>query len=622
MNDNNKEAEPDVIRNPLEVPASIKNTFGNCYSITLLQVIMFTPSLMKTILDNAECSKEVCNMLNRINSTENHDLCTFPDNTISTYLKHELTLLSGFHKIDGKILDERSEFSYGCISEEMKTQDISLCAHNFYRLLTFGSHFLCDRTRIKEKLSLKPGRTSDVNNTNFVIDKLDPNSTKFIKQNETRSYFRDNFAFFMQGLLHNSLSFIFKYLFLGPDDVREDEISVILIQSGKEVKILYGPNYRVSTSILSNLIAYYVPINFMYIDIDTDEVDRKFHVLDKTILEYMESLKTRPFNERFPEIEDRLQQYAVEMMEHYNVPKIVGISEASDFYHHNEYYASELSLDVRHSLNTIFEQFYDEAVKGTVKLTGQRLRTIFRDKWQKVISVSAYQRNIPENFWDGEEPRNQELFRGKIDQKVHYMPYAFELSMDFNIRKLIKPLFGKIQPPAKLEVWRQRRIDEITEGAKQFEPSILSDELKNLIENEIKIIIKPLIFMESLSLADNYYYYQQRSIGVDIKKPQFIEYENFTKNAHSIGVIKSFLTKGWFVVSNDDVVPIKSLKIFLGRQYDLYSFNTHITTSFWYEENSYPNDVEEIKDMMKPIYQSDFIKRAHRKKNYLSPISK
>ncbi|KAI3387817.1 hypothetical protein SNEBB_009703 [Seison nebaliae] len=431
-----------------------------------------------------------------------------------------------------------------------------------------------------------------------------------INYNQTFDYLEQHFKGTIDRLTIDALGLIVKHLFLGPDDVEENEIIGIIVQGDQPPELLLGPNFKIFPTLFQDLIAYFIPIGLMYIDVDTVKHDSKFHVLNKTIIEYMDSLKIHPFHERFTEFSEKLEQYLAEMINSYDFPKVVGISEPEGYC-----FASELSYNVNKKLDEIFKKFYTEAISYEKKtkwkffknhsrtLNRANFSQIFKENWNDVISVTCYRQKLPDKFWNRKEPDKQELFHGfvKSEKRVYYLPYAFEIIVDLNERKLKPMRRSRKHLPKNLHLWRHHRIDELVNRSRQFRETSLSNHTLVLIEKEIRDVVSLLIDQESLATVDNYYRYQKSVIGEKKRYRQFINYEITPNDGHAIVIIRSMSKQRWYVINNEKINEVENLRLFFERRHYSLSYNSYLNTIFWYKETSYLKDINNLKQMVKPI---------------------
>ncbi|KAI3387100.1 hypothetical protein SNEBB_006802 [Seison nebaliae] len=357
-------------------------------------------------------------------------------------------------------------------------------------------------------------------------------------------------------------------------------------------------------TISKDFFAYFVPINLMFININTTENDEKFYVLNETMLEYMDSLKIRPFNDRFTGFSRNLENHFREVTKQHGLPKIVAISEA-----YGDPLSLELSYDVICELSKIFRKFYDAAKvrnkffkskfskKHGQTLNNEKLDQIIKENWNDTVTVSGFRPKLPDDFWDGEIPRKQDLFRGyyKSYNQNYYTLYAFEIVVEPLMFKLNEQIINGTALPENFFFWRQRRMDELMNKAKRLHGKHLSDHDNILIEKRIRKFITPIVHKEALAMAHAYYIKQQSGLG-KMTTDKFIRFEEVEKDGHGLAVIKSISTKTWYLISNDVVVQLRDLKTLLGGQYGYI-----IETMFWYGENSYENDIHKLRPLVEPI---------------------
>ncbi|KAI3378693.1 hypothetical protein SNEBB_005618 [Seison nebaliae] len=403
----------------------------------------------------------------------------------------------------------------------------------------------------------------------------------------------------------NTLGLILNYLFFGPDNVEDGETIGIIVEKESHPIMVRGPDFEISSGIFSNFFAYYIPINFMFISINTTEKDEKFYVFNKTIVEYMDSMKMRSFNDRFRGFSANMEYHLETLLNDYDLPKIVGISESFVGYT----FSVQLSHSVICSLYNIFKKFYDAPEEITTisnkngpTLTNERLDQIIMQNWNGVITVSGYRPQLPDDFWDREIPRNQDLFHGYYPSNYpnNYTPYAFEIASEGWVFKLDGPMEINAIFPENFFVWRQRRIDELLEKARKFRAQPLSDHDNNLIENRIREFITPIVHRETLALVYMYSINEESGL-VEMTPEQFVTLDFIQIGRHALAIIKSFSDETWYVIDNDLVVKIQDLKSFIETP-DFF-----IQTTFWYRENSYENDINELRPLVKPILKKHYL---------------
>ncbi|KAI3386345.1 hypothetical protein SNEBB_010779, partial [Seison nebaliae] len=162
----------DIIRDPFSEPPKIINLDGVCFSITMLQLLMASPSLMFTLYHHNYCSSLTCFQLKlNIPNNINKDM-RWEKNIEYAYLVHEVLVMMGLRARDNEqkgFTCDNNVFSTGCDlkrDEPPGYQNGTNLLWNFYHLVTMRSNCLVARmeSKLSPSCSLIPSKIISVRN--------------------------------------------------------------------------------------------------------------------------------------------------------------------------------------------------------------------------------------------------------------------------------------------------------------------------------------------------------------------------------------------------------------------------------------------------------------------------
>ncbi|KAI3378824.1 hypothetical protein SNEBB_002861 [Seison nebaliae] len=590
--------ENEVIRDPVETPCCLKNTANFCISISVLQIIMATPYLVKRLVDDSICTPNVCSILNKVNSTQDYNICRLPSNIQYTYLKHEIMLLMGLHKPN--CLGNQPEFTYGCLKSSAGIDDLSFSIHNFFRILTFDFHNPFNAQRSKQRISLKKNGHSNLADKNLAVGRLHAVNPMAAPINTAKCMYDYQKNNELGWEFIESLGFVLHHLFLDPDNIGPNDISGVFFTKNETDEIFRGPSVLPTVKYVSTMI-YYPHINFLHISLETKGIEEKFHVVDKTLPDYFDSLRTRLFNKRVLDNFGWVAEKSNKIIKDFDHPAVVVISEGSP---DTKAYAVEISKYFHRNLKNNFR-----IIRGLIAnndlVTDEDVNNKLPRIEAKHFSFSFYPEKQSNDFWCGDQPCTQKLFDGFSNKSsnVNYQVFAFHLvlmSRTFQVTDFHE-IDNQYMPPG----WKNRmefRKKELTERYKLDENGLTELQSK-LMQNKIDELVSDITKYELYANID--LFNERRLNKTDFFYKKRIE----DRISHSISVVKIFGSGKWFVISNEEVVPANNLREILGTQLYDDTFNMMVLESVWQQQELYENNIENLKHLIQPILTNHLFKK-------------
>ncbi|KAI3380747.1 hypothetical protein SNEBB_008323 [Seison nebaliae] len=592
-----------ILRNPAVTPPHIHNSFGLCQSISALQVIIAAPFLLRYIIENNQCTPDVCEILNRVNSTETKDIPHFPDNLPYVFLNHEILLLMGVHKVDHGLLRKSSEFSLGTVGTSIN--DISLCLHNLYRIWIMKyNEFPRDTLPMNVTLSLrkKPFSHSHKDLSFERIERYDP----YYPSQE--SGYAGDFQQDMKLQQHFSAALIFflHHIFHSPEDMPAKE------EVGLVYKKVFDIQWLTASDVFFDEDDDTFAIFFLTIDllfVGYVNVEEKYYNVDGTITEYIDSIRTRNFNKRVLYDDPWMKTHCESLIHSFGYPIIVVTPHNINT---EMYFASQLSQGTNRNIDKIFRKMLENVQNN--KTATSETENILR-----YIGVSPYRPIEPDNFWKGDLPRRQELFRGfgREGKKVYYKLYAIHFAYGPAIVRILSKNQPKnVELPIGFLDRHNFRVNEVLERFKLTQLNELTDVQRKSLEEPFIKLVNDTVWKETLSTANDFHYFRQivraeRNNTIlryyEAEESKYINYDtNDRLVGHSVTLIKSLSGEIWYLVSNSLVIPVENLKKFYGGQSYEESYGLIIEQMFWHKEHEYNRDAKIVRRAIRPIVQDDY----------------
>ncbi|KAI3387936.1 hypothetical protein SNEBB_001571 [Seison nebaliae] len=166
----NNSYNSNIIRDPFGKPSSILNIGGNCLSITTLQLLMASPSLMFLFYEHNYCSTLTCFQLQLHIAKNKEGKCNLIKDIEYSYLVHEVMVMMGFRT------SEKERKGHSCMNHPTSTgsqihKDYifhpdtvngSLVLHNFYHLCTMRKNGMINKKEIQQSALNTPELLSTI----------------------------------------------------------------------------------------------------------------------------------------------------------------------------------------------------------------------------------------------------------------------------------------------------------------------------------------------------------------------------------------------------------------------------------------------------------------------------
>ncbi|KAI3387846.1 hypothetical protein SNEBB_002972 [Seison nebaliae] len=567
----------DVVRNPFNEPASLVNTVGFCQFISYVHLLMFTPSILIKIQQNNECNQDICRVLSEVNSTTTPNMCKFPSYTQYAYLKHEFMCLTGMHKINKE--HRKGRFSYGCSNTKFKIEDKSHSISNFFRMSQVLDRSCSIPDKFQPEISISRGRKYCGNKAlGCIIKKATniPDLHKYIDKYDLATFYVTkavDFAFLLQHILY------------GPGNIGTNEIFAKIIFKDKEDVIIRGPNF-LPKGLTGDSLIFFPHTNILYIRLRTGDIDRHHYDYDGTMRDFVMSQRTRLFEERVAENAPWVIGKANDLFHKQGYPKIVVIPEKTG---EGNCYHPRMTLIHREYLAEAIGMVYDFLVANP-GVTNFRHLTVAYPQSYKLARAPP---RLPDKFWCGEVPCERKLFNGFSPSKKHktYVLYAGLLIMDIwqvsigrqpQLRQGLPntPEFGHMWTASQKELvdflWAVRAGNELSKAQAQ----IFTGYVQNLATD--------LTMYETAFLRDVFKAFTAKPGDLPLTVPD----QDMLTESHSIVILKSMGSDSWYLVDNDSVQQIDNIR----------------KETFWYEKKAYETDKTTLKQLISPIFMSDYKK--------------
>ncbi|KAI3379831.1 hypothetical protein SNEBB_003936 [Seison nebaliae] len=550
---------------------------------------MVTPSLVKKLSENYRCSSDICKTIEEINSTETQNFRELPVDIQYKYLKHEVMVLTGLHKHTN--LAGGSGLSYGCRNKisGIQINDLSYCVYHFLRFLTF-----IDNSPPLNEAETK--KLEEIFNYRLAISNSKSNSSCMSHKGAICSISEYLYKNRLVNELINPVAFMMHHLFFGPDDVAQDELVAIVNEDNGPNQQFFGPN---KLPILDDkkTILYLAGPRLLHISISMKDIDEDTHDLEHGLTDYLNSLKIRLFNDRILKDFLWVEEKCAEIIKNYGYPKIVVIPETSSS---NSIYASQISkemyIKVNQDIGNIYLQVDDNA-------TESGLDRNFPGIPLKDMTFTAVSELLPSSFWCDEQPCAQKLFDNfnRIPSNMTYEIYAFHLEYMTHKRKieLINGGYNRSYIPDDFHETIRFRLHEFI-NVFQMRKYSLESAKRTLFHRKSTNLLYELIEIETLLSTDDF-----NSQRYDYA-PSYFAMQDKTVLSHSFSILKSIDGSTWYLISNSGVMKVINLKMLLDGKPIKETLNTIVTESFWHEEISYREDIQNLIPRIKPILLSDY----------------
>ncbi|KAI3378018.1 hypothetical protein SNEBB_000208, partial [Seison nebaliae] len=592
------EIELEDIRDPYNTPPHILNKCGVCYTLTALQLIMASPSLMVLLYENNHCSPEICSQLQKNIPLKSKTKIKLEQNIEHAYLIHEVMIMMGFQSDDSQLHKGFSckdhPHSSGCrkLEENVKLKETHIGKRE------------CRSTNITNPLQLVRQKFL---NYSFERPEIRTEQLQFYDDNDRKgiwkslkNYFCSNFKSLsyksttdyvesneLDVNFNSVLMLIFNSLFYSGGGVRQNEIVAHTFYSNgsKEISELkYTSIFPLPQKVdHPYFLTYYPHLNLTFIKLTMFENITEDDVKTLGIYMYL----SQPWeNGVFHSANEWMTIQMTELVQKYSIPSsvIIGFERSHNFL--MQFYPS--SSMINDLAKNIRKSYMKHNEKYIFLTTYREFDAVYR-----IVQFS-----LPDNFWCGLTPCYKKLFKNcnslKEEKNEEYEVFAFTLTMYQNeYRMWMKSFVSPNLINSEVERTMLKRLNVISNWLVSI-PQIknIIDEVNKYRENDIISYIKNV--MEEIILKETLHNLEVTNI---IKKSGII-IDGISNPSHALALVRSF-SSNWWLVNNDKVVPIENLKEFFHST----DFLTTVTpeNTAWQRRNTYQSLINNLRTVIKPM---------------------
>ncbi|KAI3383135.1 hypothetical protein SNEBB_000410 [Seison nebaliae] len=568
----------------LSKPPSLRNNWGVCMSISLLQMIIASPTLIMMIYENNYYENNVCQILEDINFSELKVPSLLPQNIERLYLVHEMMMLKGLyssHKNKGLNCDEHEERNF----ESERRRKSSGIVENLYKLIIANNnkyHFLF-HDNFTEPLTISPEPKRQkwyesarayktIRSLICCVDKFREKTPINQLLNISKSVmikFIDNN--YLRLFSINVLSLMFFILYSNPK-----HFAVILAEQNGETKqfiIDNELNMKIPT-VSSYIFTYFPHIRFVQFTIDRDLSVYFTNTTNLNITSYRHSLNTPSFPQLIRETSKSFQMKVLQLLKNYDTPN--NLMTESEYLNYRAIdQPFELILS-EHSLALIKSFFKDLFHSSKIEQTTNSIESLTKN-----LPI-YYRRNLmklPQLFWCKNIPCEQQLFK---DFDVNYRATFYKTLAILLVEDNIRYTFSDLRE-AKFEnevdfksVFQKRKttLREITMESIPNQNLNSNFHAYKLLNKLIEIIAHNETMFSKLQIHNF-------KLNKDPPRNEFRTINS--PGGHSVIVVKSLLTEKWWLITNSAVDEIQNLRTFVT---EINQKNVHYFPQGIFWENS------------------------------------
>ncbi|KAI3383141.1 hypothetical protein SNEBB_005237 [Seison nebaliae] len=622
-------------RDPFTRPANIYNKDNVCFSLTALQIIMASPSLMLLLYDHNHCTSFNCFQLSHnIPQT----LRSFrPINSIKdieyTYLVHEVMVMMGFHSPDNNtkgLSCTKHPYSIGCkgavsVDTHPELHYGSLVLWNLYRLLSMKNN---------KKLIKKESTISNVKNCHKILSEISTQSVRRTNLNYTsfrkipKRFYDHNARRKIWGTLKNRLystipfnrndrerrinkyltrnnldnnynsifMLLFNFLLHGHGGTADKQILAHTFHHNPLHKRYIDTKYNSLTPIPSKMkhdfVTYYPHLKLIFFQVSFDA---------NKIIKAARNIKYEDFPSYFQQPWDdiihnaqslQVSRTARSLIIHYGMPSTVLFDYQESYF---QSYSNPIGIVVAPSsiasLIDFIEKSYGDYKDGSFMPIERLLKMRFYDA----------KFTFPEKFWCDDMPCKKQFFKDFF--AVHENNEIYEL---FGIILTQQELQYEVD--LELDVGKSEKYKPIIPSEDEVEetietvmnvPSIKAIFLKTNDDTAEQIIRYIRKYLRLLFAQENVYNYHQfnkiREIPDDVPPASVIHHEYVT---HSVAIVRTF-DRNWWLIDDDQVIKLRHLKEFF-NEFDIkYTMTPELTA--WQVVKNEETLLKRLRNIIKPI---------------------
>ncbi|KAI3383143.1 hypothetical protein SNEBB_005239 [Seison nebaliae] len=457
---------PNVIRDPFTTPPHILNRDEVCFSVTVLQLIMASPSLMVLLYEHNYCSLYTCNVLDFNIPQQSNAPMNWIDNIEYAYIIHEVMTMMGFQSNK----DEKKGIA--CCSHTASTgcQNI-LPIHQFPDIqndpingLLKENVVYSNQCKSSEQLEfndnedrkgiwnyLKRCFCKTVEAINYELYGIEPLIQEYRTVNKLRIFFGSILMLFLNFLFH------------GEGGVNENEIRLHIFHDTEYADEVEEKKYKnifpLPPAITYSQVSYYPHLKLMSITISYNMNERLKKIGNFTMEEFP-SLWHQPWDDDiFLVAEQWMSNKTQQFIIAYSLPSTVIIDHEEIYYYGRDPIAVKISPRTIDSL----AEYVEKMIYHGIKLT------------------------LPNSFWCDDLPCKRKMFKYCLDTEEKSEAY-----------ELFAIIFTKTFQNYYLEL-EQENFDVRTLDFKMkfsLAPEETAWQLSNTSEgllNKLRTIIKPIL---------------------------------------------------------------------------------------------------------------------------------
>ncbi|KAI3383534.1 hypothetical protein SNEBB_001568 [Seison nebaliae] len=600
-----------TLRDPFDTPSSILNIDGNCLSISTLQLLMASPSLMFLFYEHNYCSTFTCFQLQLHIAKNKEGKCNLIKDIEYSYLVHEVMVMMGFRTSENEMKGHSCKnhpISTGCrmlknYTSHLDTVNGSLVLHNFYHLYTMRENQMIAKGEIQQSSALnspellsrigtKSVRGKFLNSTDNDIKDLrlkDDNIRKgvFYSVSSFLGKTKNNYEYCKEGLnsavdsqryskllnlrFKTTVIFFINFLFIGLGGTRQTETVAHIFYKDtqrpfflkSEVKeLVYKTLWPSWNQLIMDHVTYFPHLKMIYLKMDQKKDETKV-IFDVYPFCWLQTWNDDIFNMVSPQLSLLILRKLLSQL---------------------------LSLQFLHC-------------KFRLNVNGERIFTPNR----KVVNITY--RDIgftfPIEFWCDNIPCNRKLFKhhviGSENEEfelfgMHLRHYVVEHRISMYVDSLmIQNAFYeeyKLKRSRKIFKWMMNRkslFDVLAKLDKNTTAHVIS---------ELQKYIEVMVYKETVQNLEKI----KNKGDISFPLPPSMVIRGKSESGHSLALVKSFNSNWWFI-NNEEVEKVENPKEFFNNLDIKTSMNAKVT--FWQRVKNSRSTLNNLRAIIHPITEND-----------------
>ncbi|KAI3386683.1 hypothetical protein SNEBB_006118 [Seison nebaliae] len=629
MGAKNSTKRPDIhVRDAYYKPIGLNNTIGSCYPMSLLQVFMASPYLMMTLYQRNFCDDKICKVLNGIRNRDKLYINDLPLNTEYIFLTHEVMRMMGFHSTNQALglacckervctnADKRS-----CIivnDNDAENNEINDFFSIFLKIVLYGQEnfyniFQSNHEIFKQrKLSFRTKQyPPDVNDNiwktlkDIPITNSVPNFIeKFI--NTAEFFYKTDDQLMVDCLSKKSgltsksdniLLFYINFLYFGGGSVQQNDIVGYHITHNAITNLRFPTGPLPYEKSHGQHVLYIPKLNVIYVQVFFNSQRCLIYAPNIALKEFSNNFIQPDFIDHINELDPILKESTSNLLKTYNAPEIVffsqGINRNIKFRTAYLVPNSDGKADLAESLAQFVEYYWKHS-----KIPSDLVRSTYRKPYQyniKPFKLHPNSWNIFGSF------KNQKILQhfDFADNKEEYKLFA--LVVDVNLDKFM--IY-----PCNYTKYGEGFMNEIEPMVKE-----LKDELYKRVVGRLSLIMNPY----QIELIENYVikiseYYIGRMMAFNYVQahPSKTPFNSTQKkrlkftikeaDGHSMAIVKALGNNQWWLINNESVTKLESIKIFLNEGSETHR-PVDIDITVWERATTYTDLAEKLRPVIKTI---------------------